>query len=157
MKKKAKDKENSPYYQKKAVLSSISRKMRSLRIAKAKKAKTALEREYWETRTINQMLMIILYNKNEDQVFNTFNQWKKEGATVKKGSKAIVIWGQPTKATKEKETPNPKPDAKTETEEFEFFPLCYLISSKDVILPEVQTEPETVEPEPQEQEPVYTL
>lgn len=157
MKNQGTDKKNSPYYQKKAVLISISGKMRTLRAARKKRAKTTQEADFWSTRTINQMLMLVLYNKNDDQIFNTFNQWKKEGATVKKGSKAIFIWGQPTKASKEKE--NPKKGEKAEIEEFEFFPLCYLISSKDVILPEIQTEPEAepVVPEHQEQEEVYTL
>lgn len=119
--------EESAYKQKRLVLSSISRKMRKLREIYTEQAESTQESLYWQSRTINQMLMIKLYNKNNDQEFRTFWQWKKEGKTIRKGAKAVVIWGQKTEAHKAPEKPEDNP------EDFEFFPICYLFSSKDII------------------------
>ncbi len=145
MKNKEQTQTASAYKEKRLVLSSISQKMKRVREARTQQAQTNEEGVFWQTRTINQMLMKVLYNKSGDLVFNTFGQWKKEGATIKKGSKAVMIWGQPRISSKEKEKKH-KSDP-TEFDEFEFFPLCYLFSSEDVILPKIQTEPEPQEVE----------
>jgi len=64
----------------------------------------------------------------------SFNNWKKEGYTVKKGSKAILFWGQPIDAD--------KTDKKTgEIEEFEFFPVAFVFKRSDVTKNELITTP----------------
>jgi len=69
--------------------------------------------------------LIDLYSDGEDLEFNTFHQWKAKGFSVKKGSKAFLVWGKPRKvAVAEPED--------GEDDEFKFWPLCYLFSSKQV-------------------------
>jgi len=65
--------------------------------------------------------------------FNTFNQWKEKGCSVKKGSKAFVIWGSPRKGKKQEESPK---DDSTE-DEYKFFPLSYLFADTQVEIREV--------------------
>jgi len=82
--------------------------------------------------TVNDMIMRYIYNPTNKLIFNTFWGWKKEGFTVKKGSKAYVLWGQPLNTGKGKEQGKPK-QAEQETEdENDFFPLAYIFSSEQV-------------------------
>jgi hypothetical protein len=75
--------------------------------------------------------------------FKTFWQWKEEGATVRKGQTAFLIWGQPRKVSQ-------VPDGATEPEEFKYWPLCYLFANTQVYKPEPAAEPEhNHEPEPE--------
>lgn len=73
--------------------------------------------------TINEAL-IDAYSKNGHDEFKTFNQWKNEGKSIIKGSKAFVVWAKP------KDIPHPDPEA--EQDEFSYYPLCYLFSNKQV-------------------------
>lgn len=57
--------------------------------------------------------------------FKTFIGWKKEGKYVKKGESAFLIWGRPKNIKVEKEDSE-------EEESFDYFPLAYLFSSKQV-------------------------
>lgn len=78
--------------------------------------------------------------------FKTFNQWKQEGATVKKGSKAYLVWGQPRQVSQAVE-------GSEEPEEFKYWPVAYLFANSQVYQPAAE-EPEAnaEQPEP-EQEP----
>jgi len=69
--------------------------------------------------------LIDQYSDGEDLDFNTFKQWKEKGFSIKKGSKAFLVWGKPRKAA----VPEPKDG---EDDEFKFWPLCYLFSNKQV-------------------------
>lgn len=73
--------------------------------------------------TINEAL-IDAYSKDGHTEFKTFNQWKSEGKSIIKGSKAFVVWAKP------KDIPHPDPEA--EQDEFSYYPLCYLFSNKQV-------------------------
>ncbi len=75
--------------------------------------------------TINEGL-IETYSKGEELEFNTFNQWKKKNFHVIKGSRAFSVWGKPRKA--------PVPNSDKEDDEFKFWPICYLFSTKQVEL-----------------------
>ncbi len=77
-----------------------------------------------EYNNLNEALIQVAYKSDTHQEFKTFNQWKREGFTILKGSKAFAVWAQPVKATKAKEGANP--------EDFEFFPVCYLFSNAQV-------------------------
>jgi len=70
-----------------------------------------------------------LYKKENPEIkeFNTFNQWKKLGRTIKKGSKAFIIWAQPTKIK------HPDPIKAEEEQDFQYFPICYLFADTQVI------------------------
>jgi len=94
--------------------------------------------------SVNEGLKEIYQETNpEIEEFKTFWQWKDEGATVRKGQTAFLIWGQPRKASQ-------VPDGATEPEEFKYWPLCYLFANTQVYKPEAKPEQEThPEPEPE--------
>lgn len=86
--------------------------------------------------SVNEGLKEIYQETNpEIEEFKTFWQWKEEGATVRKGEKAFLIWGQPRKASQ-------VPDGATEPEEFKYWPLCYLFANTQVYKPEAKPESE---------------
>lgn len=86
--------------------------------------------------SVNEGLKEIYQETNpEIEEFKTFWQWKEEGATVRKGQTAFLIWGQPRKASQ-------VPDGATEPEEFKYWPLCYLFANTQVYKPEAKPEPE---------------
>lgn len=58
--------------------------------------------------------------------FKTFHQWKEEGATVRKGEKAFLIWGQPRRGEQ-------VPEGSNEPEEYKYWPICYLFANTQVI------------------------
>ena len=123
-------------------------------------AKNEKEFEFWENCTINYMLLHHVYKNKGATKFNSFNQWKEEKATIIKGETAFVIWGQPIKGIKKGEqngsTPNQLPDLKQQlSEKYMYWPMCYLFSNMQVILPqERKTERAEVEPPAEEQQPI---
>ncbi len=154
-----KDKKNSKYHQKRLVLSSISRKLKAIRQTNIDRAKTEDKKLFWATRTINDMLMMYLYNKGGDLDFKTFHQWKQDGKTIKKGAKAVTVWGQPTQGKhriKKEDAPQDKKQTQEDEDflKYEFYPICYLFSSADV----VEKKPIIKEIEPlQEVKEVFSL
>lgn len=98
---------------------------------------------YWQSRTINFMLLNHIYETDGATEFNTFKEWKAQGATIKKGVKAFAIWGQPlNKKSQNEEGEQPQAKAEEEQaegeEDYSFFPICYLFSNKQVITQEEQ-------------------
>ena len=76
--------------------------------------------------TVNEGLRETYEEANEEiGEFNTFNQWKDQGYTIKKGSKAFLFWGQPRKVSQ-------VPEGSTEPEEFKYWPICYLFADTQV-------------------------
>lgn len=132
-----KGKNPSPKLQeKREKLIELSVQAKKLRQQKIDNATTAEEAAFWASRTVNYMLLHHIYTEGGGVRFETFNQWKEEGATIRKGAKATVIWGQPRQgiATQEQvdATPNAEPTEDTTAAEYEFFPLCFLFSEDDV-------------------------
>lgn len=81
-----------------------------------------------EIHTINEAVIELYKKQNPDiKEFRTFNQWKKIGKSIIKGSKAFAVWAQPTKIK------HPDPVKAKEDEEFQYFPLCYLFANTQVI------------------------
>lgn len=68
-----------------------------------------------------------MYEETDEEItdFNTFNQWKEQGYTIKKGSKAFLFWGQPRKISQ-------VPEGSNEPEEFKYWPICYLFTDTQV-------------------------
>ena len=64
----------------------------------------------------------------EIKEFKTFWQWKDEGATVRKGEKAFLIWGQPRKGSQ-------VPEGTNEPEEYKYWPICYLFANSQIYMP----------------------
>ena len=95
--------------------------------------------------TINEGLKDLYFEENPRITdFNTFNQWKEAGYTIKKGAKAYLFWGQPRKVEQ-------TPEGETEPQEFKYFPLAYLFADTQVYKREPEQQEETQlekEPEP---------
>lgn len=72
----------------------------------------------------------------EIEEFKTFQQWKKEGATVRRGETAFLIWGQPREASQ-------VPEGEEEPEEYKYWPLCYLFANTQVYKPDAKPEQES--------------
>jgi len=86
--------------------------------------------------SVNDGLKEIYTEQNpEIDEFKTFQQWKREGATVRKGEKAFLIWGQPRQVSQ-------VPEGTTEPEEFKYWPICYLFANTQIFKPESKKETE---------------
>lgn len=59
----------------------------------------------------------------------TFGEWKEAGYFVRKGEKAIILWGHP-RSLKADEAPADTNEAKDEQRDF--YPLAYLFSNQQV-------------------------
>jgi hypothetical protein len=84
--------------------------------------------------TLNEAL-IQYYRKTENDeelVFKTFNQWKEEGFSVIKGSKAFKVWTSKITAKKGEATEGAGGDEQGKAKEYKFFNVCCLFSSNQV-------------------------
>lgn len=118
---------------KRLYLSELSRDAEAIRTAKVKEATTIEAAAYWESKTVNYFLMNFIYPASEGtKVYKTFHEWKNEGATVKKGEKAFLIWGSPIYAKHQAEEQNTE-GGEDKGHEYEFYPLCYVFSENQVI------------------------
>lgn len=72
--------------------------------------------------TINEALKSI-YSEQGHSVLKTYEQWKKEGKHVKKGEKALLLWGRP-KGVQRLEDENSQDET--------FFPICFVFSNLQV-------------------------
>lgn len=61
----------------------------------------------------------------------TFDQWKAEGYFVRKGEKALLLWGKPTASKASKQTATEQGKAEEDAEN-DFYPLAYLFSQQQV-------------------------
>lgn len=61
----------------------------------------------------------------------TFDEWKQAGFYIRKGEKAILLWGHPKPSRQAKEAAKQagKPEEEAEND---FYPLAYLFSNKQV-------------------------
>ena len=61
----------------------------------------------------------------------TFEEWKQAGFYIRKGEKAILLWGHPKPSRQAKEAAKQagKPEEEAEND---FYPLAYLFSNKQV-------------------------
>lgn len=64
-----------------------------------------------------------IYAEQGHTELNTFNQWREKGFLVKKGSKALLLWGRPVSKPQ---------DQDQEQDEYSFFPVCYVFSNLQV-------------------------
>lgn len=64
----------------------------------------------------------------------TFSEWKKDGFSVKKGEKALLVWGSPVSLNKKKEEETAKEEGQDEEKKKndDYFPLCYLFAECQV-------------------------
>ncbi len=67
-----------------------------------------------------------MYRQQGHEEIHSFKSWMEKGFCVRRGEKALLLWGTPRKAAnQEKKTDNDK-------DEFSFFPLAYVFSQKQV-------------------------
>lgn len=124
---------------KRAQLIALSNEAKEIRDDMAEAAETENEALFWASRTVNYMLLNHMYDTEGAEEFNTFKQWKEQGATIKKGSKAFLVWGQPVGKQRAKEAQQKGQEA-PEEDDYKFFPICYLFSDKQVITAEQMTQ-----------------
>ena len=79
--------------------------------------------------TVNEMILLYIYNIKNNLQFHSYRAWQEKGYQVKKGSKAYLIWGRPLKKNKDKDK---KPEDKDKLKETDFFPVAYIFSSQQV-------------------------
>jgi hypothetical protein len=114
--------------------------------------------EEGEFETVNEGLKFLYEEENPKiKEFKTFQQWKADGAIVRKGEKAFLIWGQPRKVEQ-------VPEGSQEPEEYKYWPICYLFANTQVITAEQMKEhkekvnrPESAAVHARELEPIEDL
>lgn len=75
--------------------------------------------------TINEALIDIYRNDGHEEI-HSFKKWIERGFCVRRGEKALLLWGEPRKGGKQEK------EAEGEEDEFKFFPLAYVFSNKQV-------------------------
>ncbi len=73
--------------------------------------------------------LVDIYRKQGHTELHSYKQWKERGFQVKRGSKALLLWGEPRNGGKQE-----KPEKKDEgnEDEYKFFPLAYVFSQLQV-------------------------
>ena len=65
------------------------------------------------------------YAEDGHQELKTISQWNKDGKQVRKGEKALLLWGSPRKH----EVINADT---SEVDEMDFYPICFVFSNMQV-------------------------
>lgn len=89
----------------------------------SKVAKLAIKTGLYDS--VNEAITDI-YREQGHTELHSFRGWLKKGYAVKKGEKALLLWGQP-KDPKKQEPQEPQEDGKTQ-----FWPLAYVFSQNQV-------------------------
>ena len=132
-------------------LLAASAEARAIREMMIREAKSEAQTFFLLSQPLNYFILNFVYAPAEEGTteFKKFNEWKQEGCTIKKGSKAFPVWSQPTSRDKKKEqdgetasAPAPTPalmenaDGAGEEDsthgERERFNMCYLFSNLQV-------------------------
>ena len=161
----AKEKNRAAQFERLLAASAEARQIRDFMINTAKSAAQAL---FLESQPLNYFILKFVYAPAEEGTteFKKFNEWKQEGCTIKKGSKAFPVWSQPTSRDKKKEqdgetasapapammeNANGEDNGEESRSGRERFNMCYLFSNLQVIRREPAatqpTENETAEPQ----------
>lgn len=160
----AKEKNRAAQFERLLAASAEARQIRDFMINTAKSAAQAL---FLESQPLNYFILKFVYAPAEEGTteFKKFNEWKSEGYTIIKGSKAFPVWSQPTKREKKEqdgetesapqpammENANGEDNGEESRSGRERFNMCYLFSNLQVIRREPAatqpTESETAEPQ----------
>ena len=143
----AKEKNRAAQFERLLAASAEARQIRDFIITTAKSAAQAL---FLESQPLNYFILKFVYAPAEEGTteFKKFNEWKSEGYTIIKGSKAFPVWSQPTKREKKEQdgetasAPAPTPALMENADgageegstkgERERFNMCYLFSNLQV-------------------------
>jgi hypothetical protein len=113
----------------------LSNDAKSLRDKWAQDAQNPEESFYWASRTLNFIMLKYFYKVPEGMELGTFHQWKAKGCMIKKGEKALTIWGQPIHSQR-LEKAKAKGEPAPEEDESEYFPMCFLFRADQVLTAE---------------------
>lgn len=69
-----------------------------------------------------------IYAQSGHAELHTIHQWNKLGKRVKKGEKALCLWGKP------KREQDNEAGGNTEVDKMDFYPICYVFSNLQVNL-----------------------
>ena len=152
----AKEKNRAAQFERLLAASAEARQIRDFMINTAKSAAQAL---FLESQPLNYFILKFVYAPAEEGTteFKKFNEWKQEGYTIKKGSKAFPVWSQPTKREKKAQEgenePAPTPalmenangtgEEDSTRHERERFNMCYLFSNLQVTRRDITTNEES--------------
>ncbi|WP_157807092.1 zincin-like metallopeptidase domain-containing protein [Algoriphagus formosus] len=114
----------------------MSADARSLKDRMIQEAETAEEAFWWTAQTLNSILLKYFYRVPEGMELGTFHQWKAKGCIIKKGEKALIIWGQPLSAQRAEKAQAKGEEAPEEDGNGEYFPMCFLFRADQVLTPE---------------------
>jgi hypothetical protein len=149
-------------------LLAASAEARAIREMMIREAKSEAQTFFLLSQPLNYFILNFVYAPAEEGTteFKKFNEWKQEGCTIKKGSKAFPVWSQPTSRDKKKEqdgetasapapammeNANGEDNGEESHSGRERFNMCYLFSNLQVIRREPTaaqpTENETAEPQ----------
>jgi hypothetical protein len=126
-------------YQRLATASAAAREIKEGFIQNAKTDNQAL---FYASKPLNYYILNYIYTSDEITEFKKFNEWKSEGATVKKGEKAYPIWGQPVAKQLQNEAEQKGEQYEPTDEEERRFPMCYVFSNLQVSF---RNQPQSVE------------
>lgn len=69
-----------------------------------------------------------IYAQSGHTELKTLRQWNKAGKRIKKGEKALCLWGSPKERNKEESGQNEG----EESDPLNFYPICYVFSNLQV-------------------------
>ena len=140
-------------------LLAASAEARAIREMMIKEAKSEAQTFFLLSQPLNYFILNFVYAPAEEGTteFKKFNEWKQEGYTIKKGSKAFPVWSQPTKREKKAQEgenePAPTPalmenangtgEEDSTRHERERFNMCYLFSNLQVTRRDITTNEES--------------
>lgn len=128
------EKKPNPNREKLLILSADAKALKERMIQEAQDPDTAF---WWQSQTVNAILLRYFYKVPEGMELGTFHQWKAKECMIKKGEKALVIWGQPLRAQRaEKAEAKGEPAPAEDEDGGDYFPMCFLFRSDQVLTAE---------------------
>lgn len=88
-------------------------------------AKKMIDAQPEEFTTINEAL-VFMYAEEGHTEIHSFKKWIEKGYIVRRGEKALLLWGEPKTAF------NQEKKKEGESDEFKFYPLAFVFSQKQV-------------------------
>lgn len=81
--------------------------------------------------SVNEGLKAI-YSESGHTDLKTLHQWNKEGKSIKKGERALCLWGSPKRLESAEDSHNSTTDQTDENDSMNFYPLCFVFSNLQV-------------------------
>lgn len=71
-----------------------------------------------------------LYRQEGHTTLKTMRQWNGEGKRVKKGERALCLWGRPKQTIQEKN--NTETSQSDDDQSLNFYPICFVFSNLQI-------------------------